>query len=555
MTATKTTLKTKLAAILAAVMIAFGMAFAAETAWAEEDVSKRPADAVCRVTVDGEPLVSNNSDALGYYKKATHVNWVLPSVEDGQKITIEVYKKYTARLEIPKGKTATLNVIGSVGLKGITNEGTLTINGGAGTFTDTTNAALVENNGTLTINGGSFTGKYYGVNNFGTAHIVDAEIHGADSAIRTTGESSEVRIEGKSTKLTSESKEDPTIRANGSSVLLSDGTVTNADPEGNGIIASGSTITINSGTIEAYRGITLYTENDIHSTLNMTGGTIDVKGAGIDGNGNDGVSTDSVINIFGGDIVSKSTGVYLPMSCTFEMTGGSITGATGIEAKLGDLTIKGGTVTGTGANKSGKVQLNSGSDPDGSAITLVPYTFVSSGKSNLKLTITDGLITSKEGVAISVCNPRKKDNEKIIDGSAAIEINGGTFKGKSASIKYYEKGTEKLKYEPVESIEPGKDRKVAIIPEGTPNDPDGVQDVIFKVTRGTYSSNVTDYCENGYTAISTNGGETYSIIPSDEADGDSLKKTNNVAVAKIGNKYYGSVGAAIKALRKTPSQA
>ncbi|NHM16667.1 hypothetical protein GMI69_08370 [Eggerthellaceae bacterium zg-887] len=135
------------------------------------------------------------------------------------------------------------------------------------------------------------------------------------------------------------------------------------------------------------------------------------------------------------------------------------------------------------------MQLNSGSDPDGSAIALVPYTFVSPGKSNLKLTITDGSITSREGVAISVCNPRTKVKEEIIDGSAAIEIYGGT-----------------------------------------------------------YSNDVSSFCDKDHVSIKEGAdAKSFTVVPGEEDD--SVK--DHIAVARIGNKYYGSVGAAIDAIHQS----
>ncbi|NHM15505.1 hypothetical protein GMI69_02305 [Eggerthellaceae bacterium zg-887] len=608
MTATKTTLKTKLAAILAAIMIAFGMAFVVDAAWAGEV----PEGSVCSVTADGELISDTDCDENGYFKKVEAAFEALKNIP-GKEGMIEVYENYTnspylkKALEIPQEKTVTLNIGSGVTLSlgcstkytkfAISNNGTLNIDG-EGTFKATINNNNVlnidnstftkktTNNGVLTINGGVFKGQ---IENCDTATINDGTFSGkiynyktltinngtftgspgmslplATSCISNSGD---LEITNATIGTGPKHPDYGICSEDGGTVNLSNTTIhgeryaiyaknstiniesrTSIKTNTNGIRAmAGTTVNIGSeSSIEAPNGngVELYTIGDSEedtpalSTLNMTGGTITARDLGIAGNGNDGESTDSVINISGGEIHSDNTGVFLPMICTFKMTGGKITGATGIEAKLGELAIESGEITGTGTDNSGKVQVKSGTDPDGSAVTLVPYTYPPTGSSNLRLTVDNGKITSEQGSAISVYNSKIKS-----DGSAVVELKGGTYEGKSASIKYYEADSE-LEYEL------GERKGIAIIPEGNPKDIDGSQDVVFEATDGTYSSNVTDYCKSGYTAISTDSGKTYSIVSDDEAD-SSVVGNNGIAVAKIGSKYYGSVGAAIEALRQS----
>ncbi|NHM13491.1 hypothetical protein [Xiamenia xianingshaonis] len=592
MTATKTTLKTKLAAILAAVMIAFGMAFVAGTAWAEgSDV--QTADAVCSVTVDGNAkhftTIEDAFESLG-------------TIADGKEAEINVYKNYTNEalektLEIPQGKVVTLSIDIEVTLnlkKGtscvlknsgvleisggtfvgkIENYNTLNINGGTytktiknkktgvleiydGQFTDTVSNS---SKGTLKIYGGTYTGHPdggvwtytccisnsgnleisnstigegdncadRGIDNTGKVTITDTHITGDLYAIYSMWSGGSVHIKGNSSL---SSKSDCTIYANKSSVELSGGTIINDALDGYGVLVEGSNVTISSGEINACRGVTLFTYKDIPSKLEMTGGTINSEGIGISGSNPKSPGTE--IAISGGTINSPGgTGVYLPMKCAFTMTGGTITGATGIEAKLGDIIISGtAKVKGTGnyVPNTEMVINNQGSNPDGSAILLAPRYYTEKNPDNLNLTITGGEISSTKGAAISVYNQKETPGTHN-----TVRLENGIYNGKIASLKYYVKETKTSPNEEAESntVDP---------------------DVIINTTGGSYSHDVSNFCDKGHISIKE-GADAKSFTVVEGKAGSDLE--DHIAVAKIGNKYYGSVGAAINALRKPPSKA
>ena len=87
--------------------------------------------------------------------------------------------------------------------------------------------------------------------------------------------------------------------------------------------------------------------NDAHLTVN--GGKLTGYYYGIAGNGNVARTT---VTINGGEIASvdadDAAGIYHPQAGTLTVTGGTITGATGIYFKGGKLDIQGGTIKGTG---------------------------------------------------------------------------------------------------------------------------------------------------------------------------------------------------------------
>ena len=90
---------------------------------------------------------------------------------------------------------------------------------------------------------------------------------------------------------------------------------------------------------------------------------------GIAGNGNV-EGTQVIIN--GGEIASKEatgSGIYHPQDGALTVNGGTITGATGIYFKSGDLTITDGTINGTGAKVAYKHNAN-GCDATGDALVI-----------------------------------------------------------------------------------------------------------------------------------------------------------------------------------------
>ena len=168
----------------------------------------------------------------------------------------------------------------------------------------------------------------------------------------------------------STTKWDALYAQGGAQVTINGGLITNTctgaagyaiDLYGN---ASGSgdpiatTLTINGGSIVSNTaqkgyGISIYGNG---ATLNMTDGAITANHFAITGNGTAKYGG-TTINISGGSLSSATAGtaIYHPQAGTLNITGGTITGQTGIGIKGGTLNISGGTIHAVG-NNGGRVE-------------------------------------------------------------------------------------------------------------------------------------------------------------------------------------------------------
>ncbi|MDE2545214.1 MAG: hypothetical protein O0W99_00220, partial [Methanocorpusculum sp.] len=119
----------------------------------------------------------------------------------------------------------------------------------------------------------------------------------------------------------------------------------------------------------------------------------------IGGNG-DGTHTPPTIEIKGGTLTStEGAAIFLSAKDSkMTMTGGSVTGKSGLEIVSGTYTISGGTITGNGDYSENVAAPSSGSLEDGSGIVLRT---TDSYSGNIALTISGtAKIVSEEGVAI-----------------------------------------------------------------------------------------------------------------------------------------------------------
>ena len=179
----------------------------------------------------------------------------------------------------------------------------------------------------------------------------------------------------------------------------------------------------------------------------------------IGGNG-DGTHTPPTIEINGGTLTSTAgAAIFLSAKDSkMNMTGGSVTGKSGLEIVSGTYIISGGTITGTGDYSESVAAPSSGSLEDGSGIVLRT---TDSYSGNIALTISDDAkIVSEKGVAIrnyvrdddlssKTFSVEIKDSAKIEGTAAAIanqkytgetpaftkstfKLNGGYYKAPSA---------------------------------------------------------------------------------------------------------------------------
>ncbi len=102
------------------------------------------------------------------------------------------------------------------------------------------------------------------------------------------------------------------------------------------------TLTMNSGSVSGQYGIAAYTDTKV--TVN--GGTVTGTTAALSGHGE---YHGTIFTITDGTIQSENgVGIYHPQNGTLTISGGTITGATGINMKSGTLSVTGGTINGTG---------------------------------------------------------------------------------------------------------------------------------------------------------------------------------------------------------------
>ena len=166
----------------------------------------------------------------------------------------------------------------------------------------------------------------------------------------------------------------------------------------------------------------------------MTAGSIDAVYFPVSGNNQRSAGTKATIT--GGSLTATSDGtaIYWPMEGTLTIGGNAvITGGTGIEAKMGAITIKeNAQIIGTAAYKADD-PTNGGSSPEGSALLLTSQMYGTNGQyqtdNQLKVSITGGTLTSRNGNAVTVYN-----TEKIDDQTATVTVSGGAFKAKKAAI-------------------------------------------------------------------------------------------------------------------------
>ena len=173
------------------------------------------------------------------------------------------------------------------------------------------------------------------------------------------------------------------------------------------------------------------------ATLIVDDGEIAATDYSISGNGmclNDGPDrkfggTD--ITITGGKITSSSgTAIYHPQPGTLSVTGGEITGTTGIQFKSGDLSIEAGTITGTGGFVTPPETNSNGPEESGSAVGI---TTNSDYEGKMTVSITGGTLTSTNGYAVSEYIT-KGDSPSIISIALSNMDNGLTLETENASL-------------------------------------------------------------------------------------------------------------------------
>lgn len=253
-------------------------------------------------------------------------------------------------------------------------------------------------------------------------------------------------------------------------------------------------------------GITLWGKG---AELNVSGSAqITAEFFAISGNGTYGAKTNesgTKINISGGTITAtgeNGTAIYHPQYGTMDISGGTISGASGIEVRAGEVTISGNAVIeGTGSPLDSDPN-GSGTTTVGAGIAVVQHTT----RLPISVTISGGTISGY--VAVSEANLQNSSKEDIA--KVSISISGGTFT----------------------STNEGEDAQAIYS-----------QDCKQFITGGTFSTDVDaddmDYVVPGNTAIQNDGGTYY--IGVDTSD-------SSEAVAEVNGYGYTSIQSAIDAI-------
>lgn len=243
--------------------------------------------------------------------------------------TISILCYSNAELELNNG----VNVIGTSAEKNTVKaeQATITINGGIIKYNGNGNPDLIDCNGsTLTMNDGVLENA---TSRWDVIYIYN---------------NSQVTINGglitNTSNINSSETQTYAIHLNGNSTGSGDPITTTLNINGGSIVANASQI--------GY-GVTIQGNG---ATLNMTDGAIIANHFAITGNGTARYGG-TTINISGGSLSSATAGaaIYHPQAGTLNITGGTITGQTGIGIKGGTLNISGGTIHAVGSN-GGRVE-------------------------------------------------------------------------------------------------------------------------------------------------------------------------------------------------------
>lgn len=239
---------------------------------------------------------------------------------------------------------------------------------------------------------------------------------------------------------------------------------------------------IGDGSIKSTGGYGLYALDG--GTVVLNNGTIDTLYAGLSGNNTTG---DMNFEIHGGTVTtSDGASIYMPGQVNLIMDGGTLNG--GINVRMGQIEIKGGTINNTNSantdtveeyyNYSGNVWYG-----DALAITTGSYTSKNIQYGNsLNLKISGGTFNSTMGSALTIYSLGKVDQD------INVSITGGNFIGKNESITVRD-----MTKEDIDSTYKAFSNTINL-----------------SVTSGTYNYDVSDYVSKGYSVFKT-GEEKYVV--------------------------------------------
>lgn len=368
------------------------------------------------------------------------------SASDGD-YTIKLLDNYT---ETSSGSPYQIDHICTLDLNGhalkLTN-GFQLVNGGTLTLTDSS----ADAKGSFTVTGGQ---PCFTVDDSGSELNINSGICQSDAAV-ITANSGTVRVTGgtlaggrgagSAAPRTIYSYGNTGITLGGSAVITNDCDACVALYGGNLKIQDNASLT-GCGGVYLFNSLkNNSTDGNVHSSLTMTGGSVEATAAGDFAlTGNNLMSAGCSADITGGSLTAgdTSTAIYWPMEGALTIGGtASVTGGTGIEAKMGTITIEdSATVTGTGTYDDDFKPVNGGSVTEGSALLFSTQMYGDSASQygtspNLTVHLNGGTLTSTNGNAVTIYNTDNTQSQTAAiyceDGvtlSGGAQDTGGLFR-------------------------------------------------------------------------------------------------------------------------------
>ena len=228
-----------------------------------------------------------------------------------------------------------------------------------------------------------------------------------------------------------------TITAEKGAFILNNGTLTvksgtiNAADDAFVVDTTGASSTDVTATLNIEEGTTVCSTDDCCVYIKGNGAVLNTAGnltsngtgyAAIQGNGMYGGIT---VNVTGGTISSKCEGIYFPSTTELTISGGTITGTTGVYHKSGKLTISGGTIIGNGP-KVDYVYNSNGCNATGDALVIEACDYPGGVPT---VSITGGTFKSENASAIG---SYAQSNEY----AATITISGGYYSSDPTKIGF-----------------------------------------------------------------------------------------------------------------------
>lgn len=363
---------------------------------------------------DGGPLGLSKGDTV--YGRYDSLEQILEAISaSADNYTIKLLDDYT---ETSSGSpyridhTCTLDLNGHA-LK-LTN-GFQLVYGGTLTLTDSS----ADAKGSFTVTGGQ---PCFTVDDSGSELNINSGICQSDAAV-ITANAGTVRVTGgtlaggmdagSAAPRTIYSYGNTGITLGGSAVITNDCDACVALYGGNLKIQDNASLT-GCGGVYLFNSSKDNTDGNVHSSLTMTGGSVEATAAGDFAlTGNNLMSAGCSAKITGGSLTAgdTSTAIYWPMEGTLTIGGtASVTGGTGIEAKMGTITIEdSATVTGTGTYDDDFAPVNGDSVTEGSALLFSTQMYGGSASQygtspNLTVHLNGGTLTSTNGNAVTIYN-------------------------------------------------------------------------------------------------------------------------------------------------------